>query len=119
MLTGVLSELLETRDVDDVGGQARVTLPQGDGGDSRACAPMMLETLLYEAAHLAAVGPPRSRIILPLPHRHHALRLAARSGRGRSQRRAAPRAAHARRETGSGGHSSDQARVETLARVPK
>lgn len=80
MLTGVLSELFEARDVDDVGGQTRVTLPQGDGGDSQACAAMMLETLLYKAANLAAVGPPRTRIILPFPHRRHALRLSARSG---------------------------------------
>lgn len=106
ILTGVLSELFEARDVDDVGGQARVTLPQGDVGDSRACAPMVLETLLYKTAYLAAVRSPRTRIILPFPDRQHALRRAARSGRGR--RRAAPRAADARRETGSGGHSSDR-----------
>lgn len=117
MLTGVLSELFEARDVDDVGGQARVTLAQGDGGDSRACAPMMMETLLDEAADLAAVGPPRARIILPFPHRRHALRLAARSGRGRRQRRAAPRAAHAGGKTGSGGHSSHRCCVETNARA--
>lgn len=95
MLTGVLSELLEARDVDDVGGQARVTLPQGDGGDSRACVPMMLETLLYKAAHLTAVRAPGTGIILPFPHHRHDLRLATSSGRGRGQRRAAPRAAHA------------------------
>lgn len=79
-LTGVLSELSEARDVDDVGGQTRVALPQGDGGDSRACAPVVLETLFDKAAHLAAVGPPRTRIILPFPHRRHALRLSPGSG---------------------------------------
>lgn len=96
LLTGVLSELFEAGDVDDVGGEARVTLSQGDGGGDRgACAAVMLETLLYEAADLTAVGPPRARVILPFPHRNHALRLALCSGRGRGQGRAAPRAAHA------------------------
>lgn len=90
MLTGVLSELFEARDVDDVGGQAGVALPQGDGGDRLACAAMVLETLLYKAAHLAAVGPPRSRVVLPFPHHRHALRLSPSSGRGHGQRRGAP-----------------------------
>lgn len=90
LLTGVLSELFEARDIDDVGSEARVTLPQGDGGDSRACTPMMLKTVLYKAAHLTAVGSPRTAVILPFPHHRHALHLANRSGRGRRQRRAAP-----------------------------
>jgi len=79
-LTGVLSELFEVGDVDDVGRQAGVRLSQTDADVVAAaaggrCSSLMLETLLDKAAHLSSVRPPEAQIILPFPNHRHRLSL--------------------------------------------
>lgn len=83
-LTGVLSELFEVGDVDDVRRQAGVCLRQTDAAVAGGrCSSLVLETLLDVAAHLSGVGPPVAQIILPFPNHRHRLRLSWNSRGGR------------------------------------
>lgn len=96
MLTAVLSELFQVRDVDDVGSEAGIRLTQGNAAGDRAARPLLLllllEAPLDEATHLAAIRPPRTRIVLPFPHHQHrlgqglSLGLASRPPGGRRRR---------------------------------
>lgn len=87
-LTCILSKLFQARYINDIGRQAGVWLSEADARRARPPSSMTprCQTPLDVGAHLAAVRPPVAKVVLPLPHGNHGLRLTHGSGR-RSWRR--------------------------------